>query len=248
MRGNHRCVDGGRHHRRMALVPLGAVAIVALLAGPVGADGENANSTALQATGLTPVNTAAVSECPGNPGPNTVLDASVPDLSLVTGTLSAECDDAGGENSASSSVEDASFTPFDPGLDLDLIQSECSSTANGASGSTTLIDVNGNPIVPDEVRDGLQQLLDQFPGAIATVVVNEQIPNDGGFFTVNAIHVNVLPETGGEIDVIIAQSRCALVGGVIPEVPLALLLPLSALGLFGAAYLVLRRRTGVAVA
>jgi hypothetical protein len=84
------------------------------------------------------------------------------------------------------------------------------------------------------------------------VILNEQIYNSGtNTLTVNAIHVHLASGSLGTGDIIISHVECdALPAGpapVIPESPLAILLPLTALAVVGGMFvLTIRRRAAVA--
>jgi hypothetical protein len=94
-------------------------------------------------------------------------------------------------------------------------------------------------------------LLDAGSLVIGSVPLNEQTYHSGtNPRTVNAIHIHLASGSLGTGDIIISHVECdALPGGtppVIPESPLAILLPLTALAVVGGLFiLTIRRRAPV---
>jgi hypothetical protein len=84
----------------------------------------------------------------------------------------------------------------------DVVRSQCSGSASGISGSTTLtnVRVGGLSVAAKPPRN-----LVSYVGGIARVTVNEQIASPNSI-TVNAIHVQWLSENAG--DVILSQAHC----------------------------------------
>jgi hypothetical protein len=133
------------------------------------------------------------------------------------------------------------------------VASQCAvDPSNGAtSGSSTLTNVQVNGITVDSSPGPNTQLvlLDAPLGnTIGTVTLNEQFYNSTtNTLTVNAIHIHLASALLGFTgDIILSHVECdALPGGpapVIPESPLAILLPLSALLVGGGILLVVLRR------
>jgi uncharacterized membrane protein len=136
----------------------------------------------------------------------------------------------------------------------DEVASQCAVDSAGAtSGSTTLagVVINGVSITSTPGPNTNLVLLDAGAIAAGSVILNEQIYNSGtNTLTVNAIHI-ILGGSLGSGDIIISHVECdALPAGpapVIPESPLAILLPLTALAVVGGMFvLTIRRRAAVA--
>ncbi len=131
-----------------------------------------------------------------------------------------------------------------------VVASQCNVTAAGAtSGSSTLttVVVNGVPVA---VNPGPNTVI--ILAGIGTVTLNEQIyDSTTNTLTVNAIHIRLTGGTLGTGDIIIAQSQCdsspAGPPPVIPESPLAILLPLMMVAIVGGAVFISRRRNQVSV-
>jgi hypothetical protein len=133
-------------------------------------------------------------------------------------------------------------------LSATAVGSSCQTGVNGSSGTTTLTNASltvlgsstalvANPPANDVIN----------VAGVGTLTLNEQVttgaPNNG--ITVNAIHLHLLGSSLGSGDVIIGQSHCdatALPPPVVPEAPLAALLPLSAAVLLGGTGLLAWRR------
>ena len=132
-----------------------------------------------------------------------------------------------------------------------LIASQCAVDSDGqTSGSSTLTNVfvNGVEVASNPGPNTQLVLLNAGNVAIGTVTLNEQIYDPTtNTLEVNAIHINLTSTTLGLTgDIIIAHVECdALPAGpapVIPESPLAILLPLSALLVGGGILLFVLRR------
>jgi len=212
-----------------------ATATVALAAGglfalPASAVAEDSSATALKASGLLAISPTPNAQCPPGTAPLSVATAALPTL-LTVNVLNAQCSSTG--PTASSSVANATLagTLLAPaGLKLGAVNSSC----RGATGTSSVLAINGTTLLASPFTV-------ETPLGLATVKLNEQT-NSGGYLTQNAVHITI--PVANE-DIIIAQSRCK--SGptpVIPESRLVILLPLSAVGLFGGAYLMLRRRRG----
>lgn len=130
------------------------------------------------------------------------------------------------------------------------VASECRVDSNGAtSGSSTLtnVQVNNITVASNPGPNTQVVLLDAGNVAAGYVVLNEQIYNaTTNTLEVNAIHIYLTGGSLGTGDIIIAHVECdALPAGpapVIPESPLAILLPLSALLVGGGILLLVMRR------
>ncbi|MGH9148863.1 MAG: hypothetical protein ACRD0F_00795 [Acidimicrobiales bacterium] len=243
-----------------------ALAVSVTVAGPAHAAGENGGAFGLRATGVLDVAALPDAQCPGNPNPPSVAAADLnPTLNITAGVLNAGCSAPGGAGSvvsSSASVATANVglggvlpTPIlslggligpvlnIAGLNLNLlngisltaVSSECTTSASGAATGSSVLTLNGTVVTAPTTAT-----VNLGPAKILEVALNEQT-TAGGFLVVNAVRLSLLESTGLAQEVILAQSRCRQ-GGVIPEVPLAIILPLSAAGLFGVSYLVMRRR------
>ena len=235
-----------------------AMGLVGLVAAPAGAVGENGSAFALKANGLVDVPPTPHAQCPGNPSPQDAVDVNLhPTLPVHATALEAECTSGntpGGAVTAASRVAAVSLgggnlpIPLphplpvpNQGLLIEAVESSCQTSATGATTHSSILTINGETLPNEETRTF------EFPpgsGQLATLHINE-VKSQGGFLVVNALRLVLLPNTALAQEVILAQSKCRQ-GGVIPEVPLAVLLPLSALAVFGAAYFVWRRRPGLA--
>jgi hypothetical protein len=138
-----------------------------------------------------------------------------------------------------------------------LVASQCAVDSAGAtSGSSTLTNVviNGTTVASNPGPNTQLVLLNAGNVAIGTVTLNEQIyDSNTNTLTVNAIHIHLTSVALGLTgDIIISHVECdALPAGappVIPESPLAILLPLSAILIGGGLAVVIIRRRADAVA
>jgi hypothetical protein len=160
-----------------------------------------------------------------------------------------------GTVSSTASVENV--TALDNILDADpgIIASQCRVDSNGAtSGSTTLTTVylNGVLLASNPGPNTSLVLLDANNVAAGHVILNEQTYDAGtNTLTVNAIHIklDVANNSIGSGDIIISHVECdATPAGpapVIPESPLAILLPLTALAVVGGMFVLTTRRRAV---
>jgi hypothetical protein len=137
-------------------------------------------------------------------------------------------------------------------LTATVVYSECDIDSNGAAtGFTTLTGATLDSTQSLAVNPGPNTQI-VFGGTVSgTLTLNEQTYDSGSnTLTVNAIHIHLTGGSFGSGDIIIAQSQCdALPGGpapVIPESPLAVLLPLTALAVVGGTFLLTIRRRAVA--
>jgi len=138
-----------------------------------------------------------------------------------------------------------------------LIKATCTATQSGETGSTTLTNATlgslgalaVNPAVNTTIAISLPVV-----GHVATVILNEQIPNADGSLTVNAVHVHLLGGGGvgslGSGDVIISSATCGPAGLPMPIASgLGLWIGLGLLGVIAVPVgwsAVRRRRTSVA--
>jgi hypothetical protein len=133
----------------------------------------------------------------------------------------------------------------------DVVAAQCAVDSTGAtSGSSTLtnVQVNGIVVASNPGPNTKLVLVNAGSVIIGTVTLNEQTYDSlTNTLTVNAIHIHLTSTALGLTgDIIISHVECdALPAGpapVIPESPLAILLPLSALVVGGGILLVVLRR------
>jgi hypothetical protein len=132
------------------------------------------------------------------------------------------------------------------------VYSECDIASNGAaSGFTTLTAASLDGSLNLDASPGPNTQIALTGLVTGTLTLNEQIyDSNTNTLTVNAIHIHLTAGSFGTGDIIISHVECdALPAGpapVIPESPLAILLPISALVVLGGTILVtIRRRTAL---
>jgi hypothetical protein len=222
---------------------LAASAGLALSATPAFAQTvSSASATGIVATGIVPIARTPAADCPGNGGPlsRVGVDLTGQGVPVAVGVLNAQCAIEDGTNTASASAADVNIN--NGALHVSALSSSCSNGVNGPTGDASLVDINGNPIAapPNTVLPAANPLL--------TIFLNEQKTDAAGNFTVNAIRVSLAPGTQAAEEVIIGQSRCAPGTPVIPESRLAIMLPFTALAVFGLGAVLMRRRAARAAA
>jgi hypothetical protein len=148
--------------------------------------------------------------------PQNLSLAAVGSGSVTASVLNARCSGT----TSQASVAQANVV----GIKITAVSSSCT---DGAT-SSSLATVNGQTIATQNFH---------LTVGTATVIVNETTINSSGELVRNAIHLTTFGE-----DVIIAQSRCRAPQAIVSESHLALLLPLSAVVLFGGPILIVRRR------
>jgi hypothetical protein len=163
----------------------------------------------------------------------------------------------GPSGSVSSTASVENVTALDNILDANpgIIASQCRVDSNGGtSGSTTLttVSLNGVLLASNPGPNTSLILLDAGNVAAGHVILNEQTYDAGtNTLTVNAIHIklDVANNSIGSGDIIISHVECdATPAGpapVIPESPLAVLLPLTALAVVGGIFVLTIRRRAV---
>ncbi len=180
------------------------------------------------------------------------LAASVPGL-LTTGLLEVATTGTTGETGrVSSTATVASVNALSGTLTADHVSAQCAVDSNGnTSGSSSLINAQLAGVALAAEPGPNTTVAFSTSLASGTATLNEQFYDPAtNTLTVNAIHIRV---TGGSllgsatsIDIIISHVECdAQPGGahpVIPEAPIALLLPLTALAVFGGAIFLSTRR------
>jgi hypothetical protein len=202
---------------------IAALSMVLVSALPAAAAPETAGAFAAKATGplltITPTPNASCAET--SSGPLSVAQVG-PLAGIQVNLLNAECT----PTTAKASIASAMVL----GINIGVVTSQCID----GQGSSNVASVNGLVIGSGPLTLNV---------GLAVVKLNETTTNSGGEVVQNAVHITTLGE-----DIILAQSRCSPPGPVVSEVGLAVALPLSAAMLFGAAYLVHRRRHGRASA
>jgi hypothetical protein len=197
----------------------------------------------------------------GSAGPTSVVSICVPLITcsvLKSDTLTvATSGTTGPSGTVSSTASVENVTALDNILDANpgIIASQCRVDSNGAtSGSTTLTTVylNGVLLASNPGPNTSLVLLDANNVAAGHVILNEQTYDAGtNTLTVNAIHIklDVANNSIGSGDIIISHVECdATPAGpapVIPESPLAIMLPLTALAVVGGMFVLTIRRRAV---
>jgi hypothetical protein len=228
-------ISGYAYGESVSVTPLGAALITSPPqpdAGPIGPG--SGSDTGFLASVCVPVITCSV---------------------LSTGALNAATSGTtGASGTVSSTASVATVNALAGFLTATLIASECAvNSAGNTSGSSTLTNVviqgvNGGAPLAANPGPNTTILL----AGIGSVVLNEQFYTSGtNTLEVNAIHIYLTGGSLGTGEIIISHVECdALPGGtapVIPESPLAILLPLSALVVVGGVLLVtLRRNAAIA--
>jgi hypothetical protein len=252
--------------RRPLLAAATAIFAVLMLAAPVmaaldsvsgNAYGEYVNVTLLRintTSGPLPTTGNLLSDGSNSPLNNSALSACAPSpgcTTLSTGALTVHTDGtigaAGSVHSTASVLAVSALAGLVTG---DVVASQCAVDSGGAtSGSSTLtnVQVNGIVVASNPGPNTVLVLLDAGALVIGSVTLNEQTYNAiTNTLTVNAIHIHLASGSLGTGDIIISHVECdALPAGpapVIPESPLAILLPLSALVVGGGILLVVLRR------
>ncbi|MGW6445342.1 choice-of-anchor P family protein [Lentzea sp. NPDC055074] len=138
-------------------------------------------------------------------------------------------------------------------ISAELVEAECTATQKGLAGAAKLAGVNLGKLGQVNADPAANTKLDvQVAGIkIAEVIFNEQIRNNDGSLTVNAIHIKLLQGVLGSIgtgDVIISSATCGPAGLPIPMASGAgLWIGLGLLGVVAApvAFVALRRRASL---
>ena len=224
---------------------LGLAAVAALLAGvaPASAAPGDGSAFGLQVN-VTLLGQSAVNVGPLAPsstaGPTTatVASATVPGIA-TTGVITTSATKDSNTGAVTSEATTANLgLPLLAGLgavSAQAVDAKCVATQSGETGTTTLTNATlgslgalaANPAPNTKVNVTLPGV-----GLVATVTLNEQIPNADGSLTVNAIHVALATGKLGSGNVIISSATCG---------PAALPIPMASgaglwigLGLLGA--------------
>lgn len=241
----------GRFVRRGGAI--GAVVAASLLVGALPAAAEPGDGSAYVAkVAVTLLGQPAVDIGPLAPsntdGPTSAELASVDAAGLVTaGLVSSESllNEETGEVHTEANLADVGIALGGLTGSIEAVTATCDATQAGVVGATTLagVDIPGVSVDANPPPNTTVDLL------LAKIVFNEQIQNQDGSMTVNAVHITLNAGLGSG-DVILGQARC---GPAAPPVPLAsgagLWLGLGLLGLVAIPVtgVVLHRRRAAAV-
>lgn len=174
-------------------------------------------------------------------------------LSAGTLTTSVTLDPVTGAETATATAQTVALNFLLASVTAGAITAQCSAVVGSPpTGSTTIANglilgplgvptINLPPAPAANTSFGI-------PG-IATIVVNEQIPNSDGSLTVNGLHVTVLGATGG--DIIVSSATCGPAAIPVPMISMPGAVTaggLMAVGLVGArGWRMARRRLGQSV-
>ncbi|GGU25899.1 choice-of-anchor P family protein [Lentzea flava] len=242
----------------------GVVAIAALLAGAAPASAAPGDASAYGAKlNVTLLGNPAVNAEPfaaanaNGPTQNTFAGVDLTGI-LKTGVINASAsrdDKSGGVYSRASTadVRVDLLAKVTGKISAELVEAECQATQKGLAGKSKLAGVNLGKLGQVNAHPAANTVLDvQLAGIkIAEVIFNEQIKNDDGSLTVNAIHIKLLQGKLGSIgtgDVIISSATCGPAGLPIPMASGAgLWIGLGLLGVAAApvAFVALRRRASL---
>lgn len=267
MRTNRKPAQRVRVSRRVWRGSLvGLVAATAMVAGAVSASAAPGDGSAYgvrvdvdllgrPAVELGPLAAASTD----GPTEDTFAAVNLPGV-LTTGVIntSASRDDSTGHVAARASTADVDLAVFRPAnpVTAELVEATCEATQAGNTGSTNLVGVQLGSLGDIAADPAPNTVVNVRLGAvhIASITFNEQIANDDGSLTVNAIHVRLLGARLGSLgsgDVIISSATC---GPAAPPIPMAsglgLWLSVGVLGVVAvtAATVVLRRRAAMPAA
>lgn len=242
----------------------GVVAIAALLAGAAPASAAPGDASAYGAKlNVTLLGNPAVNAEPfaaanaNGPTQNTFAGVDLTGI-LKTGVINASAsrdDKSGGVYSRASTadVRVDLLSKVTGKISAELVEAECQATQKGLTGKSKLAGVNLGKLGEVNADPAANTVVDvQLAGIkIAEVIFNEQIKNNDGSLTVNAIHIKLLQGKLGSIgtgDVIISSATCGPAGLPIPMASGAgLWIGLGLLGVVAApvAFVALRRRASL---
>jgi hypothetical protein len=157
------------------------------------------------------------------PTDNELVAVEVPGVLLLELlNTSAHLDEVTGHVESRASVADLTIGALGgPNtITAELIVARCSATQDGNFGSVNLANVDLGNIgdVPADVEPNTVIEVGAAPLLIARITLNEQIENDDGSLTVNAIHIELLNGIVGTGDIVISSATCGPAG---PPVPMA---------------------------
>ncbi|SFR22591.1 hypothetical protein SAMN04488564_106257 [Lentzea waywayandensis] len=242
----------------------GVIAIAALLVGAAPASAAPGDASAYGARlNVTLLGSPAVNAEPfaaanaNGPTQNTFAGVDLTGI-LKTGLINASAsrdEKSGGVYSRASTadVRVDLLSKVTGKISAELVEAECTATQKGLAGKSKLAGVNLGKLGQVNADPAANTKLDvQLAGVkIAEVIFNEQIKNDDGSLTVNAIHIKLLQGVLGGIgtgDVILSSATCGPAGLPIPMASGAgLWIGLGLLGVAAApvAFVALRRRASL---
>lgn len=244
----------------------GVIAIAALLVGAAPASAAPGDASAYGARlNVTLLGNPAVNAEPfaaanaNGPVQNTFLGVDLTGI-LKTGVINASAsrdEKSGGVYSRASTadVRVDLLSKVTGKISAELVEAECQATQKGLTGKSKLAGVHLGKLGQVNADPAPNTKLDvELAGIkIAEVIFNEQVKNNDGSLTVNAIHIKLLQGKLGSIgtgDVIISSATCGPAGLPIPMASGAGLW--IGLGLLGAAaapvaFVALRRRASFSV-
>lgn len=242
----------------------GVIAIAALLVGAAPASAAPGDASAYGARlNVTLLGNPAVNAEPfaaanaNGPTQNTFVGVDLTGI-LKTGVINASAsrdEKSGGVYSRASTadVRVDLLSKVTGKISAELVEAECTATQKGLAGKSKLAGVNLGKLGQVNADPAANTKLDvQLAGIkIAEVIFNEQIKNNDGSLTVNAIHIKLLQGVLGSIgtgDVIISSATCGPAGLPIPMASGAgLWIGLGLLGVVAApvAFVALRRRASL---
>ncbi|MET9227384.1 choice-of-anchor P family protein [Lentzea sp. NPDC003310] len=245
----------------------GVIAIAALLVGAAPASAAPGDASAYGAKlNVTLLGNPAVNAEPfaaanaNGPTQNTFAGVDLTGI-LKTGLINASAsrDEKSGGVTSRASTADVRvdlLSKVTGKISAELVEAECTATQKGLAGATKLAGVNLGKLGQVNADPAANTKLDvQLAGIkIAEVIFNEQIKNNDGSLTVNAIHIKLLQGVLGSIgtgDVIISSATCGPAGLPIPMASGAgLWIGLGLLGVVAApvAFVALRRRASLTAA
>lgn len=197
-----------RYHRgrTVAIAAMVAALVSLILATPAGASHFDTQATAANVRVPLGINaTFADVQCPPSPQSESVADLSVPGI-VEANTLNAACD----EEDASASIQEATILNT---IELGLIQSECTRGPGGATGSSSVVVLNGGGVLPDNTTITAPTAVNL---GLVQIRLNQQFTDNDGNLTVVAVGLS----GPGGLRVSLAQVKCAnvypLSGGAPP--------------------------------
>jgi hypothetical protein len=242
----------------------GVIAIAALLVGAAPASAAPGDASAYGARlNVTLLGNPAINAEPfaaanaNGPTQNTFAGVDLTGI-LKTGVINASAsrdEKSGGVYSRASTadVRVDLLSKVTGKISAELVEAECTATQQGLAGKSKLAGVNLGKLGQVNADPAANTKLDvQLAGVkIAEVIFNEQIKNNDGSLTVNAIHIKLLQGVLGSIgtgDVIISSATCGPAGLPIPMASGAgLWIGLGLLGVAAApvAFVAMRRRASL---
>ncbi|MFS8105026.1 hypothetical protein LFM09_48795 [Lentzea alba] len=242
----------------------GVIAIAALLVGAAPASAAPGDASAYGARlNVTLLGNPAVNAEPfaaanaNGPTQNTFAGVDLTGI-LKTGVINASAsrdEKSGGVYSRASTadVRVDLLSKVTGKISAELVEAECQATQKGLAGKSKLAGVNLGKLGQVNADPAANTVLNvELAGIkIAEVILNEQIKNNDGSLTVNAIHIKLLQGKLGSIgtgDVIISSATCGPAGLPIPMASGAgLWIGLGLLGVVAApvAFVALRRRASL---